>query len=206
MDDVEAHILAPLRASWPAAAAVTASVLAGYTRYRLTGDPLTAATEREWRAIADWVLPAAACPEPDREIQEAVLLLIHVRGRHAFLNNLWDGAPVFLDLYERWVERLGHYPWAFRALLAFATEPGSHLDAWRLLEWLTVSLAKIADRERLWREEETGSSAVTALTSLWRRAEAAIRREPAALRRYADLLDELKRVGVPLAEQLLAEI
>lgn len=205
-DDVEAHLLAPLRASWPAAAEVTASALAGYTEYRLAGRGLSDATEREWRLIADWVLPTAACAEPAREAREAVLLLVHVRGRHAILNSHWDGAPVFLDLYERWVERFGHHPWGFRALLAFALEPGSHLDAKHLLGWLVSSLAKIADRESLWREEETGSMAVTVLTALWRRAEGDFRRDPVALRRYADLLDELKRAGVPLAEQLLAEI
>jgi hypothetical protein len=205
-DDVEAHILTPLRASWPAAAAVTASVLVGYTEYRLTGGDLNAETEREWRVIAGWVLPATVDSEADPETREAVLLLIHVRGRYSILNSHWEGAPVFLDLYERWIERLGHHPWAFRALLAFAAEPGSHLDAGRTLEWLASSLARIADRESLWKEEETGHSAVTVLAGLWHRAETEVRRDPAALRRYADLLDELKRAGEPLAEQLLAKI
>ena len=205
-DDVEAHVLAPLRASWPIAAAVTASVLKGYTDYRLVSGGLSDATEREWRVIADWVLPDAGYAEPSREVREAVLHLVHVDGRRAILNSHWDGALVFLDLYERWVERLGHHLWAFRALLAFALEPGSHLDAKRLLEWLAGSLAKIADRENLWREEETASMAIEVLTAFWRRAEGDFRRDPVALRRYADLLDELKRAGVPLAEQLLAEI
>jgi hypothetical protein len=68
------------------------------------------------------------------------------------------------------------------------------------------ALPRIADRESLWREDETASMAIKVLAALWRRAEGNFRRDPVALRQYADLLDELKRAGVSLAEQLLAEI
>jgi hypothetical protein len=204
--DVESHILAPLRASWPGSAPLTASLLDGYTVRRLAQEPLTEATKREWIAIADWVLPSDAAGLSPRSAQAALELLVHVRNARGFFTDKWQGAPAFIAVYDHWVELLAHLPWAFRALLAFGGAAGSTLGARRLLGWLTDAIERVEDLESLWREDGAGRSTAQALAALWKREEREIRRDPEALRKYVILLDKLKRAGEPLAARLLADL
>jgi hypothetical protein len=204
--EVESNILAPLRASWPGSEPVTTSLLYGYTVSRLVQEPLTEATKREWRAIADWVLPADAASQPPRSAEAALKLLVHVRNNRGFLTDKWQGAPAFIAVYDRWVEALAHLPWAFQALLAFAGAAGSSLGARRLLGWLTDAVRRAENPERLWSEDNTGRSTAEALAALWRREEREIRTDPDTLEKLVSLLDKLKRAGEPLAARLLARL
>jgi hypothetical protein len=205
-DEIESHFFAPLRAIWPESAPLTASLLYGYTINRLVQEPLTEATKREWRAIADWVLPTDDATLPPRLAEKALELLVHVRNGGGFLTQEWQGASEFIEVYDRWVAALAHLPWAFRALLAFAGEAGSRLGARRLLGWLTDAVRRVQDLERLWREDDTGRLTAQTLDRLWKREEHEIRDKPEALAQYVSLLDKLKRAGEPLAARLLAGV
>jgi hypothetical protein len=176
-------------------------VLAGWTRYQLASKPLSEESKSVWRALGETILNSTHPPRlSDRE--GILELLLHVRNRQAFLDESWQGAPEFLDLYDRWVEMVAPTPWGLSRLLVFLSAAGKNLGVDRAVRWVSSAVAGSTDSDKLWREEDNLSRTAEWLAGLWDRAEEQIRREPAVHAAYASLLDELVKAGSPLAERL----
>jgi hypothetical protein len=137
---------------------------------------------------------------------ESLELLVHVYHQRAVLPDDWGHAFRFEDLYDRWVEKVGQNPTAFRALVTFASGPASTIPVSTLIGWLSSAAERISDRERVWRERDTGEFVATSLAKIISRDGDEIRRDQAASGHLAALLEELGRAGVTLATQLREQI
>lgn len=207
----EQHVLQPLRASWPSTAELTAAFMYAFTRDHLAREAITEVAIRRWAEVAEWVLPQ----EPlnsfqdrwmNRDAQEALGLVVHVRHGRAVLTDQWRGSPHFTEIYDRWTSLIAHGAWGLQTFIAFAMAAGSHLPAVRLLEWLHASVERSADREPLWREHGNGTAAAELLARIWTRAQRVISGDSVSLQRFVALCDDLVRAGVPLAARLRSEV
>lgn len=210
-NEAEQHVLMPLRKSWPATAALTTEFLYSFTARRLAQQEIPDVILRRWTEVAEWMIPhepLSAHPKAwlNRDEQEALDLLLHVHHGKPILTEVWTGAPMLANVYDRWVEVAGHTPWGFRTLATFIGAAGSHLSPLRTIGWLHATLSKVVDRERLWREGDTGTALAELLLKLWSRSAAEIRFHADTLSQLAALADDLTRAGIPLAAKLRAEV
>lgn len=207
----KAPVLEPLRSSWPPTAQLTSAFMYGFTRQHLAREELTEFVVERWTRIVDWVIPAKGLKGDEerwmnRDEQDAMGLVLHVRHGGTVLTNVWRWAPSFTQTYERWIALLAHQPWGLRTFLTFAAAGGSHISALQLIRWVYSAVGKATDREQLWREHDNGTAAAELLARLWARSSTEIRNNPSAIREFASLCDDLIRSGVPLAAKLRSEL
>lgn len=205
------HVEEPLRASWPATAELTAAFMYAFTREHLAREMISDRVRSRWTSVAEWVLPQEPLSSHqdrwmDRDTQEALGLVVHVRHGTAVLTDQWEGASHFTEIYDRWVSLAAHGPWGLQTFIAFATAGGSRLPAVRLIEWLHTSVGRAADREWLWREHGNGIAGAELLARIWTRSNREISGNSVTLQRFVRLCDDLVRAGVPLAARLRGEV
>lgn len=210
-EEFERRFLSPLRESWPASALLTSGLLVGLTKHQLIKESIPQEVSRAWRQLAEWVIPAIPLQAHrwtflGQDQEEALDLIVHVRHGRAVLTDRWERAREFTDVYDRWVAIVGHCHDCFRALVTFLSAGGSRLDAGVAIGWLSSSVSRAVERERLWGDQGTGSATVQVLARLWSTSAQAIRQDQSALSAFVGLLDELARAGVPLAAKIRAEI
>jgi hypothetical protein len=205
------HVEAPLRASWPGTAELTAAFMYAFTREHVARETISDRVRSRWSSTAEWVLPQEPLNSHedrwmDRDAQEALGLVVHVRHGRPVLTDQWEGTPHFTEIYGRWVSLVAHGPWGLQTFIAFATTGGSRLPAARLIEWLHTSVGRAADREQLWREHGNGIAAAELLARIWTRSSREISGDSVTLQRFVSLCDDLVRAGVPLAARLRGEV
>lgn len=210
-DTFDERFLTPLKSGWPADALLMTDFLRAFTRRQLGQAPLSAATQRRWRTLTDTAIPAEALPSHsrawfDRDVMESLELLVHVYHQRAVLPDDWGHARSFEDVYERWVQRVGHNATAFRALLKFAAGPGGTIPGPTLIRWVASAAERMSDRARVWREYDTGNAAAAALSKIMSRGGSKIQKDQTASAQLAALLEELGGAGVTLATQLREQI
>lgn len=207
-EDAKSKVVEPLVASWPSSAELISGLLWGYTKHFLVRDEIPPVAGREWRYVATWIVthsPAQHWRRRDREQQEAVDLLLHVRNGRAVLTSQWHKATDFVDVYELWVEHVVHDAHDVSTLLTFLNASGRHLEAQTAVDLLAKALEKIPAleaRDEMWRELGGGSEMAQLLATLWEKHGSVIRAKTKCLREFVRLLDELSRAGDPLAAQL----
>jgi hypothetical protein len=210
-DEFAVQFLEPVRQSWPGTASISAELLDAIIRRYFVKDEIPDAAAHAWRSVALWTLPEHALPPESRawvnqDEQEALELVVHVRYGRAVLTEHWAKAPQFVDIYDRWVQRIGHTHWGFRALLRFLSAGGTWIEPSQVLGWLTTAVEHAVERDVLWREHGSGAATAETLSRLWGKHESAVRADAASVRRFVSLLDELVRAGVPLAAKLRSQV
>lgn len=206
-EEVEEHVMAPVRVSWPASAALTASFMDGYISRHLATFPVPEEAQARWRALARWVTPpeqvsGSRWHHLSQDEEEAHQLVIFVRYGYCQLTKDWMGAVYFLDTVDQWVATLAHRQNAFRALLMFLQGPGRHVPPERIVCWLAEAMSGMEEPEVIFAEDGTGEAVAQELARAWLRGPEQIRGDEAVAVRYVKLLDRLITAGVRLAGSL----
>jgi hypothetical protein len=203
-------MLGSLRQTWPATAGFAASVLYGYSVQALVSDVIPQVILNQWRTMSKWIIgdkPIGAFHARwmSEDKRDALALLVHVRHGRALLTAHWSKAPQLSDVYEAWMEAIGHTAWGLRTFIIFLAAGGRHLDVSFIIRCLSQSVEQIAatdDPDSVWKERSVGMETAQYLAGLWEHSRKTIENDPTTLARFVSLLEELRRAGVPLAAQL----
>ena len=175
-------------------------------------EPLTDEAQTGWREICNWVLDSSELAERanydylNREITDAVSLIVYVRYGKSYLKDEWSHAPLFSDITDKWVSVIGHNPHAYSYLITMLNGPGWTFAPEPALEWLSRIVKAHTDIGKLWCERDNGVRTAELLSRMWKNMDDQIRRDTASLKRYADLIDRLVATGVPLASRLQQQL
>ena len=209
LDEQRRHVLLPIRNRWSQASHLTADLLYGYLSQHIAYiGSLADESQAAWREICDWVLSSRELADGmirqrlNRDVLEAVSLIVFVRHGISLLENHWPHAPLFVDVIDRWVTTVGCHPSAYKSLVLMLDGPGRTFAPEPALKWLARVVANSSVPSRLWEESRNGQRTAELLQRSWKDHEGVIRRDTASLRRYASLVDHLVSAGVPLASVL----
>lgn len=207
--EVQHHLLDPVRTCWSQIPGLTADLQGGYVHNRLALlAPLNEDTLAGWREICNWILDSeeVISPEGSRRardgVDEALSLIVFVRHGGVLLTDKWKHAPLFSDVISKWVSLVGRRPRQFSHLLTMLTQFWSSFPFGLVIEWLSQCLNTASDVDKLLKEHGNGEQTAALLQQLWHREHNNIRSDEASLEKYSALVDQLVMAGVPLASVL----
>ncbi|HLE27725.1 MAG TPA: hypothetical protein VI793_06385, partial [Anaerolineales bacterium] len=208
-EDVQNHILNPIHGVWKTTPRLTADLLRGYIFQQVGSiERLSQETHQAWREIATWVLDSdevhrgVARRYFDRDVDTALGLLVFLEFGTSHLTEKWPHAREFTDVFSAWIERVGHHPDCFSRLLTMLNTPGWVLAPEPMLQWLNTPLGKVAKPDVFWNEHHNARRTAKLLQRVWSSYRERLTSNPALVRIYSQLLDELVVAGQPVAARL----
>ncbi len=125
----------------------------------------------------------------------------------AGLTREWPHASLFRDVIDKWVEVIGRNPDAYPSLLKFLRGPGGDFVPDPALEWISRCVPTSNTQKQRFRQAHRNAERTARLLRyMWDHADERIRSQSTMLKRYADLVDQLVGVGIPLASVLQQEL
>jgi hypothetical protein len=202
-------ILGPLLEHWSSAPLLLKDLVYSYTRHYLsTLGPLSSSSVETWRFLCNRILNSselarwADASSLDSAVTEVVEEMVF-----AGLTDEWPHASLFRDLIEKWVAVIGRNPDAYPSLVQFLRGPGSDFVPDPALEWISRCVpTSSTQKQRFWQAHSNAERTARLLRSMWDHAAESMRSQSTMLKRYADLIDQLVGVGIPLASILQQEL
>jgi len=208
LEEIRHHILTPLRGNWAKVPDLTADLLDGYISHQIAyvEGPSEQALEI-WKEICCWVLDSPEISRKvshdylDNETGEILQLIIFTQHGSSRIKDDWQHAHLFVDVFDKWVDVVGHNPYAYSHLLTMLSGIGWQFSPEPTLKWLNQCASNAT--HDLW-DEERGNDRRTAelLNRIWNSFETQIWRNTEGLQRYSGLVYRLVGAGVPLASVL----
>jgi hypothetical protein len=211
IEEIRHHILKPLQDNWNKFPELMSYLLYGFiTNQIYCADKPNGKSLEIWKEICNWILDhldhlEITIESPNkyfyREVEQALQLIIFTYHHSSLINSNWQYADLFIDIFDKWVNLLGHKPDYYSNLLIMLNRIGWQFAPEKTLDWLD-KCSKNATQE--FSSEKLGNAQETAvlLNRIWNSYEKQIRRNNENLSKYSNLVDTLVVVGVPLASTL----
>lgn len=197
-------VLTPLLEQWAAAPNLLDNLMYNYLEQCMkTEEPLTPATIEAWKSLCMRILESAELARwanasyLESSRREVVRHIVF-----AWLPREWPPAALFREILDKWVTVIGHNPDAYPAMLTFLHGPGRVFFPEPALEWISHCVAANPRGRQFWQAHRNAERTAEFLQRAWDADEEQIRRQPATLKRYTELVDQLVSAGVPLASVL----
>ena len=117
----------------------------------------------------------------------------------------WPHATLFREILDKWVTVIGHNSDAYPAMLTFLHGPGRVFSPEPALEWISRCVAPSSKRLQFWQAHRNAERTAEFLQRAWDADEEQIRRQPATLKRYTELVDQLVSGG-SLGQRVAEEV
>ncbi len=201
-------ILTPLLEQWNTAPHLVKDLMYSYTRhYMSTLGPLSSSSIETWRFLCGWIIDSAELARwADTSSLESSISEVVEDIVFAGLTREWPHALLFRDTIDKWVKVIGRNPDAYPSLLKFLQGAGSIFVPDPALEWISRCVALSPQKQRFWQTHRNAERTARLLRYMWDHAEERIRSQPTMLKRYANLVDQLVGMGIPLASVLQQEL
>ncbi len=206
--EIRQHILTPLRDNWLQIPELTAALLDGYISHQIAyvEEPTAQALET-WKEVCNWVLDSpeiarkASYDYLDRDTGEVLQLIVFTQQGSSRIEDDWQHAHLFIDIFDKWVSIAGHNLYAYSHLLTMLNGIGWQFAPEPTLEWLSRCTSNAV--YDLWNEErKNGRRTAELLNRIWNSFERQIRSDSVLLRQYSNLVYRLVEAGIPLASVL----
>jgi len=201
-------ILDPLLEHWISVPHLVKDLMYNYIHYYLsTSSPLSSSSVETWRILCNRILNStelanlADASSLDSSVSEVVEDIVF-----SWLTREWPHASLFRDVIEKWIEVIGRNPDAYQSLVKFLQGPGSIFSPDPALEWISSCVTACTHKQHFWQAHSNGEWTARLLQSMWNHAQESVRSQPTMLKRYAELVDRLVGVGIPLASVLQQEL
>jgi len=197
-------VLTPLLEQWAAAPNLLDNLMYNYLEQCVkTEEPLTTATIALWKSLCMRILESAELARwANASYLESSRREVIRHIVFAWLPRAWPHAALFREILDKWVTVIGHNPDAYPAMLTFLHGPGRLFSPEPALEWISRCVAANSRGQQLWQAHRNAERTAEFLQRAWDAYEEQIRRQPATLKRYTELVDQLVGAGVPLASVL----
>jgi len=208
VEETRHHILTPLRNNWSQVPELTDKLLDGYISHQIAyiEGPTPQALET-WKEICNWVLDSSEIAIEtsddylDRNTGKVLQLIIFTQHGTSLIQDDWQHAHLFIDIFDKWVSVAGHNPDAYSCLLTMLNGIGWQFAPEITLKWLNQCANNAV--HNLWNEErENGSKTAKLLNRIWNSFERQIRNDKTIIQKYSNLVYRLVEAGIPLASVL----
>lgn len=208
VEETRRHILIPLRDNWFQVPELTADLLDGYISRQIAyaERPTTQALEI-WKEICNWVLDSSEIARKDsydsldRDTGKVLDLIIFTQYNISRIQDDWQHAHLFIDIFDKWVSVVGHNPDAYSHFLTMLNGIGWQFAPKPTIEWLNRCTNNAA--HDFWNEQRgNGTRTAELLSRIWNNFERQIRSDKVSLQRYSNLVYQLIEAGIPLASVL----
>jgi hypothetical protein len=105
----------------------------------------------------------------DRSMGDVVGLMVYVDRGDTLLLKTWPHAPVFTDMTEKWMERVGTHAFAYSCLVTMLEGPGWNLTPEPALSWLSRIAGTSVDLSALWEKHDNGQRTAELLQRIYKR-------------------------------------
>jgi hypothetical protein len=208
-DEIRHHILIPLQDNWSEASGLTANFLNGYISAQIAYIQRPSDQSLKiWKELCLWILnsPAiegkASNAEFVRDTAEVLQLIIFTEHGLPRIKADWQHAHLFTDVFDKWVNVVGHFPHAYSHLLTMLNGIGWQFAPETTLNWIT-QCARANVNNDLWNEKlENGRKTAELLNRIWIKFEKQIWKNSNSRQHYSEIVDSLVVVGIPLASVL----
>ncbi|MBW4593699.1 MAG: hypothetical protein KME46_12485 [Brasilonema angustatum HA4187-MV1] len=208
VEETRQHILTPLRDNWSQVPELTANLLNGYISHQIAYvEGPTAQALEIWKEICNWVLDSPEIARKtsydylDRDTGEVLQLIIFTQHDRSRIEDDWQHAHLFIEIFDKWVSVAGHNPYAYSHLLTMLNSIGWQFAPEPILKWL--NRCKNNAVHDLWNEQSrNGRRTAELLNRIWISFERQIRNDKAILQPYSNLVYRLVEAGIPLASIL----
>jgi hypothetical protein len=206
--EIRHHILKPLQNNWNEIRELMAHLLNGYISHQIAYVVRPNQQSLEvWKEICNWVLDNLEistedsyryfCPDTKHVLQ----LIVFTHNHSSRIKTDWQHAHLFTDIFDKWVNVVGHQPNAYSHFLIMLNGIGWRFSPEQTLDWLD-KCSKNSTQE-FWGEKlENAHETAILLNRIWTNYEKQIRRNNENLIKYSNLVDKLVVMGVPLANTL----
>lgn len=197
-------VLTPFLERWAAAPNLLDNLMYNYLEQRVkTEEPLTPATIEMWKSLCMRILESAELARwANASYLESSRSEVIRHIVFEWLPREWPYAALFREILDKWVMVIGHNPDAYPAMLTFLHGPGRVFSPEPALEWISRCVAASSMRLQFWQAHRNAERTAEVLQRAWDADEEQIRRQPATLKRYTELVDQLVSAGVPLSSVL----
>lgn len=197
-------VLTPLLEQWTAAPGLLDNLMYSYLeQYVKIEESLNPATVEVWKSLCMRILESAELARwanasyLESSRREVVRHIVF-----AWLPREWPHAALFPEILDKWVTVIGHNPDAYPSMLTFLHGPGRVFSPEPALEWISRCVAASSRDQQFWQVHRNAERTAEFLQRAWDADEEEIRRQPATLKSYIELVDQLVGAGVPLASVL----
>jgi hypothetical protein len=200
-NEVRIHILEPVWKDWLEIPDLISCLLNGYINHQIAYDKEPSEQALEiWEEICHRVLDSSEisihgnCSLTTQNVKNIFELIIFSQFGSCCIEDDWQHAHLFLNIFNKWVSTVGYQPDLYRSFLSMLSGIGWHFSPEPTLTWLEHCTTGFTHEN--WTDKfEIGRQTAKFLSRIWINYENQIRKNRESLKRFSDLVYLLVSVG-----------
>jgi hypothetical protein len=214
--EAEAHLFAPVMATWPQLPGLAADLLDGLVRFQVARlpplEPVELQAVQNWERVCLDLLarPELACLADDEYLSndrgEAVTMMVFVSHGMYVLKEEWPHGPTFTRIIEEWLDIIGTNHEAYYAFLTMLRAASRHFQPGQVVGWLHRVASRSENVSALWRSRGNGERTARVIHMVWQASREQLIVDRSTFTQFSDLVDRLAASGVTLASVIQQEL
>jgi hypothetical protein len=205
-EETRVHVLNPIKKTWPKVPSLTEDLLGGYINFHIAFiEEPPEKSLASWREICNWVLDSPFIEKIknsnyiDQDLTKVLSKIIFVGLGKSLIDDKWQHATLFYDIFDSWVNKVGCNPNIYTYLIIILNGPGRSFSTNIKLQWLYHCVTNCPNIQDFWKSQRNGERTSSLLQKMWRERESQIRNNAGDLKIYSYLIDSLVASGVSSA-------